>query len=977
MFNFIKRKKNKRGFTLVEVLTVMFIIAVLAAVALPSYKHAMEKTRATQGIATLETIAKAQNTYNALRGNYSPTFNSLPLDLRDKDLRTVVGTEFQDEYFDFALYNSNAIAVAARNNGEYELTVDYTTGKIYCSPENHPVCVRFGLEERVISVPTDEEILQELLKNETQYTSSNGDGSYCFATIGRCFDKEGKECQMNKTGDGCSTGEGDVRDESLNGLICYKEQGKCYAYEDGIPYDTCKINDKGDGCAENGLVCDKEKGFCYTYQDGEVVRECVINEAGTGCLDGFICDEDNCYTYEAGKIIDSCPVNKEGTGCKEKEEWKCDGSKCWVEGTDKWCYDNGKGECIKGEGEEIICHPNGLCEIYQDGVSTTTCVADKDGKTCTKESGWLCREDGKCIEYKEGFPTGEECEANAEGTGCKEEIKDGWVCDKGGKCVEYKEGKPTGQECEANAEGTGCKEDIGEIKDGWVCQEWKCTEYKEGKPTGNWCYDNGNSECIKGEGEEVYCDKATGQCAVFVNGNNVKMCKANNDYTGCAEEDSPTQTGFVCDAAGCTYYDEYGKAQGSCGVLNGKPKADCYENFGLSGTFCDDGSRCYTYENGKNTSFCDMKEKKCFDTTTGKECTPNDTFTGCSKDSGSSPTQTGLVCDDAGCVYYDENGKEVGSCGVLSNGKPKPECYETLKLTGEVCDDFKTCFTYENGQKVFHCDIKGKICYNDITGKECTPNDTFTGCKEESGNNYSYNCGTGESAMCTIYDENGKEQGTCYSNGKGGCIEGKGEEVVCYDTGACVIFKDGKKEDSCMANASGNGCIKGEGTELGYCNEKGICPVYVDGKGTYTCKKGSPDAGGCDRNGLICDGAECSDFKYGQQTSSCYNNGKGGCIEGKGEELVCITGKCNLYVDGKWKDSCEANAEGTGCKDESSGGIKDGIVCDKGVCTEYKDGKPTGIEYIVNEEKGVCEGYENGKFTGKTYKIDDAGVCII
>ena len=60
--------------------------------------------------------------------------------------------------------------------------------------------------------------------------------------------------------------------------------------------------------------------------------------------------------------------------------------------------------------------------------------------------------------------------------------------------------------------------------------------------------------------------------------------------------------------------------------------------------------------------------------------------------------------------------------------------------------------------------------------------------------------------MCVMYDENGKEQGTCYSNGHGGCIEGKDEEIVCYETGTCIIFKDGVKMDACQANAEGTGC---------------------------------------------------------------------------------------------------------------------------------------------------------------------------
>ncbi len=48
--------KNKQAFTLIEMLTVVLIVGILTAVALPQYSRAIKKSRATEAIAMLRTI---------------------------------------------------------------------------------------------------------------------------------------------------------------------------------------------------------------------------------------------------------------------------------------------------------------------------------------------------------------------------------------------------------------------------------------------------------------------------------------------------------------------------------------------------------------------------------------------------------------------------------------------------------------------------------------------------------------------------------------------------------------------------------------------------------------------------------------------------------------------------------------------------------------------------------------------------------
>ncbi len=50
---------NNGGFTLIEILVVVLIIGILAAIAVPQYQKAVEKARATEAVLTISTLEKA------------------------------------------------------------------------------------------------------------------------------------------------------------------------------------------------------------------------------------------------------------------------------------------------------------------------------------------------------------------------------------------------------------------------------------------------------------------------------------------------------------------------------------------------------------------------------------------------------------------------------------------------------------------------------------------------------------------------------------------------------------------------------------------------------------------------------------------------------------------------------------------------------------------------------------------------------
>ena len=71
---------NGKAFTLIELLVVVLIIGILAAVAVPQYQKAVWKSRATQLLTTVRSLANAQEIYKMASGDYSTAISELDID---------------------------------------------------------------------------------------------------------------------------------------------------------------------------------------------------------------------------------------------------------------------------------------------------------------------------------------------------------------------------------------------------------------------------------------------------------------------------------------------------------------------------------------------------------------------------------------------------------------------------------------------------------------------------------------------------------------------------------------------------------------------------------------------------------------------------------------------------------------------------------------------------------------------------------
>ena len=96
----LKKVKNKKGFTLIELMIVVAIVGILAAIAIPAYLDYTVKAKLSEVTAAMDMLATAAEEYHASLGNFPNTISGAT------NVANTFGS-FSTRYISAILWNSS------------------------------------------------------------------------------------------------------------------------------------------------------------------------------------------------------------------------------------------------------------------------------------------------------------------------------------------------------------------------------------------------------------------------------------------------------------------------------------------------------------------------------------------------------------------------------------------------------------------------------------------------------------------------------------------------------------------------------------------------------------------------------------------------------------------------------------------------------------------------------------------------------
>ncbi len=158
-------KKQKKGFTLVELIIVTVIIGILSIISLPIYQSYVEKARFTEAFSLLRAIADANTHYYLEHGTWCDDIRELDVQIPGNPVRRDNYWRIENEYFIYAsVGDSDGDTIATVNRAPYHqrywISLRAHTGR---NPNDLPKLGDYGLVGEVYSVSSHKAFDQRLV----------------------------------------------------------------------------------------------------------------------------------------------------------------------------------------------------------------------------------------------------------------------------------------------------------------------------------------------------------------------------------------------------------------------------------------------------------------------------------------------------------------------------------------------------------------------------------------------------------------------------------------------------------------------------------------------------------------------------------------------------------------------------------------------------------------------------------------------
>ena len=132
MFKLLNKKKNNKGFTLVELVIVIAILAILVGILAPQYTKYVEKSRKSADASNLEEMVKAVQVYDADTDHASIATGSYEIKMTTTEVTVADALKpaLEASVPDYASKKLKSARWGTKNEISATITIEATTGKM-------------------------------------------------------------------------------------------------------------------------------------------------------------------------------------------------------------------------------------------------------------------------------------------------------------------------------------------------------------------------------------------------------------------------------------------------------------------------------------------------------------------------------------------------------------------------------------------------------------------------------------------------------------------------------------------------------------------------------------------------------------------------------------------------------------------------------------------------------------------------------